>query len=122
MGKLGAMQDLVRGIRKLVPREAPASAAAPVHTAEIAPMLRRAYMCLGDADYDKAAEILDDVLNRDPENVRAYVGLLMAELHVRREEDLTSAPKELTNTAISGMLTALRMRITGKSCIPITSR
>lgn len=39
MGKLGAMQDLVRGIRKLVPREAPASAAAPVHTAEIAPML-----------------------------------------------------------------------------------
>lgn len=96
MGKLGAMQDLVRGIRKLVPREAPASTAAPVHTAEIAPMLRRAYMCLGDADYDKAAEILDDVLNRDPENVRAYVGLLMAELHVRREEDLTSAPKELT--------------------------
>lgn len=98
MGKLGAMQDLVRGIRKLVPKEdrtAPA-AVVSVQSAEIAPMLRRAYMCLGDADYGKAAEILDDVLNRDPENVQAYVGLLMAELHVRKEEDLVNAPRELT--------------------------
>lgn len=82
MGKRGRCRIWCCGTVSWCPEKHRRRPAAPVHTAEIAPMLRRAYMCWADADYDKAAEILDDVLNRDPENVRAYVGLLMAELHV----------------------------------------
>jgi len=57
-------------------------------------LIRRAFMSLEDGDFDKANELLDQVLNEEPENASAYVGLLCAEFRVRSEQDLAncSAP------------------------------
>lgn len=45
-------------------------------------------MFLEDADWKKAEEFLEQVLNREPENAYAYLGKLMVELQVRKQEEL----------------------------------
>ena len=92
MSKLGFMQDLIRGIKKI------ASAAESKTTvketvvvnnnANIAPLLKRAFMFLEDGEWEKADDFCEQVLNQDPENAQAYIGKLMAELHIKKQENL----------------------------------
>lgn len=51
-------------------------------------LLKRAFMFLEDGEWSKADAYCEQVLNQDPENAEAYLGKLMAELCVRRQEDL----------------------------------
>jgi len=53
-------------------------------------LIRRAFMSLEDGDFGKANELLDQVLNEEPENALAYVGLLCAEFRVCCEQDLAN--------------------------------
>ena len=93
MSKLGFMQDLIRGIKKIAQKEAPApaaspAAAAPAAGANTAPLLKRAFMFLEDGNWQEADAYCEKVLDIDPENAQAYLGKLMAELKVRRQENL----------------------------------
>lgn len=96
MSKLGFMQDLIRGIKKLAQTDEPKPAARETvvfnQTANTsaAPLLKRAFMFLEDGDWEKADSFCEQVLNLDPENARAYLGKLMAELRVHRQEDLAN--------------------------------
>ena len=103
MAKIGFMQDLIRGVRKVLeagkektPVAAPAAApveqpAAP--TGSTAPLLKRAFMFLEDGEWNSANEYCEKVLDQDPENAEAYLGKLMAEQHVRRREALKDCAK-----------------------------
>ncbi|MGN0763882.1 MAG: TIR domain-containing protein, partial [Aristaeellaceae bacterium] len=100
MSKLGFMQDLIRGIRKLARPEAPQAAPTVVvqsdgTAANVQSLLGRAFMALEDGDFAKADEFCEQALNLDFQNARAYLGKLMAELHVRREADLSGQPRPL---------------------------
>ena len=100
MSKLGFMQDLIHGIRKLAKPEAPQAAPTVVMqgdgtAANVQSLLGRAFMALEDGEWDKADEFCEQALNLDFQNARAYLGKLMAELHVRREADLPGQPKPL---------------------------
>lgn len=95
MSKIGFVQDLIRGIRKVVGEEKPAAAPQPAAAPTAAPaapatepLLRRVALFLEDGDWKSADEYCERVLDIDPENARAYVGKLMAELHVTRQEKL----------------------------------
>lgn len=58
-------------------------------------VIRRAYLSLEDGDFDKANELFDQVLNEEPENALAYVGLLCAELKVKNERELANCPSPI---------------------------
>lgn len=92
MGKLGFMQDLIRGIKKILQKDEQKQQGAVqsvgVQGSQVAPLLRRAFMFLEDGDLVKADNFCEQVLNIDPENGRAYLGKLMSQLKVRREVDL----------------------------------
>ena len=95
MGKLGFMQDLIRGIKKIAQAEEPKAPAvretvvsAPTANSNIAPLLKRAFMFLEDGDWNSANEYCEKVLDMDPENPQAYLGKLMAELRIRKQEGL----------------------------------
>ena len=96
MSKLGFMQDLIRGIKKTVADESAAvsnetSAASSSATSNnIAPLLKRAFMFLEDGDFSKADEYCERVLDLDPENAQAYLGKLMAEQKVKKQENLAN--------------------------------
>ncbi len=92
LGKLGAMQDLVRGVEKLLGKDthaAPDAVVDPV-TATVDSLLKRAFMFLEDEEWQSADEYAEKVLDIDPENGEAYLAKLMAEFHVHRRADLSS--------------------------------
>ena len=92
LGKLGAMQDLVRGVEKLLSKDKHAAPNAVVDPAEatVDSLLKRAFMFLEDGEWQSADEYAERVLDIEPENGEAYLAKLMAEFHVRRRADLSS--------------------------------
>ncbi len=102
MSKLGFMQDLIRGIKKITAKEelkpqtvvqqTVVQQAAPSAAPSVEPLLRRAFMYLEDGEWQSADEYAEKVLDQDPENSKAYLAKLMAELKVRKKENLPNCP------------------------------
>ena len=102
MSKLGFMQDLIRGIKKLVKTDEPKQTiretiVTPAPTAATAPLLRRAFMFLEDGEWQSANEYCEKVLDVEPENAEAYLGKLMAELKVNKRDALKDQPEPFDN-------------------------
>lgn len=92
MSQLGFLQDLIRGIKKILDadkkEQEPQAALPTLGTTTITPLLKRVFLFLEDGDWESADEYCEKVLDMDPENGQAYLGKLMAELHVSHHEDL----------------------------------
>ena len=93
MSKLGFMQDLIRGIKKIAQADAPKTTVVKETVisggnANTAPLLKRAFIFLEDGDWNSANEYCEKVLDNDPENAQAYLGKLLSELNVRKPEAL----------------------------------
>ena len=96
MAKIGFINDIVRGINKLMPKEEPKVMTVVKETvvasngasAGIASFLKRAFMFLEDGDFESADEYCEKVLDIDPENARAYLGKLMVEFRAKKQEQL----------------------------------
>lgn len=93
MSKLGFMQDLIRGIKKIAQADVPKTTVVKETVitggnANTAPLLKRAFMFLEDGDWNSANEYCEKVLDIDPENASAYLGKLLSELRVRKQESL----------------------------------
>ena len=88
MSKLGFLQDLVHGVKKLI------------GTRTITPdadnteqLIRRAFLALEDGEWKEANAFCEQVLNRNAEHPMAYLGKLMAALQVRQEAELVQQPE-----------------------------
>lgn len=95
MSKIGFMQDLLRGIQKVMQQPTSAPQVVRVETATVetnAPgvtsLLKRAALFLEDGDTASAREYYDRVLDIDPECAEAYMGKVCAETGCRKESDL----------------------------------
>ena len=92
LDKLGAVQDIVRGVQKLLPKQAVKETgvlqSAAGSNPTVASYLERAYLFLEDREWSSADEYCEKVLDIDPRNPRAYLGKLMAQLRVKRQDDL----------------------------------
>ncbi len=100
MSKIGFVNDIVRGIKKVVGSDEPkpvviretVAAETVAAPAGVAPLLTRAFMFLEDGDFERADSFCEQVLNQEPDNAQAYVGKLMADLHVKKQEFLKNHP------------------------------
>ena len=97
MNDLGAELTLLRGIEKMIPKKKETfqqtgqpSAAGP----SVQSLLQRIQIFLEDGDWKTADEYCEKVLDIDPKNAEAYLGKLMAQLHVRTRQAL--AEQEIT--------------------------
>ncbi len=86
MSKLGFMQDLIRGIKKITAIDEPKrtvvkETAVANTTTATEPLLKRAFMFLEDGDWKSADEYCEKVLDIDPENGLAYFIKLMVEFN-----------------------------------------
>ena len=84
MSRLGFMQDLIRGIKKILGTESVAGTA----SVATSPLLRRAFLFLENREWKNAESYCDRILDQEPENAQAYVCKLMAELQVSEREAL----------------------------------
>ena len=91
MGKLGFMQDLIRGIKKLAQAEAPKAVIREnivQQSSNVTALLKRGSLALEDGEWSKADGFYEEVLNQEAECAEAYLGKLMAELQVRKQDAL----------------------------------
>ena len=86
LGKVGATQDLLRGVEKLLPRKTQTVEVQPVTApgSAAAPLLERAYMFLEDAEWENATSYFERVLDLEPKNALAYLGKFLAEVRLPR--------------------------------------
>ncbi len=86
MSKIGFIQDLIRGIKKVVKAEAPKDGNENIvisGNTNIDPLLERAFIFLEDKKWEEADTYCERVLDIDPKNAEAYLGKLMSDLEVR---------------------------------------
>ncbi len=98
MSKLGFMQDLIRGIKKILDANVEKTVvhetviAQEVLSSNLTALLKRGYMSLEDGEWNKADDFFEQALNQNAELTEAYLGKLMAELHVKTKDLLQDYP------------------------------
>ena len=93
MGKIGFIQDLIRGVKKVVDAAKPQEAVTEtvketvvVHNeggSNVQALLKRGNMALEDGEWSKADEFFEQVLNQDAECGAAYLGKFLARVECR---------------------------------------
>ena len=123
LGKLGAVQDLVRGVGKLLAKDAPKdgdvqqAAVSNPAAATVQSLLKRAFMFLEDGEWDSANEYAEKVLDIDPEDGEAYLAKAMSDLKKRSRSSMNDASGIALNANIQKALRfgsdSLRSEING---------
>ena len=95
LGKIGAMQDLLRGNQKLIPKNKPQVTVIEktvVTSNDISdrttPLLERAYMFIEDGEWDNANDYFERVLDIEPKKSQAYLGKLLVEYKCHSLQEL----------------------------------
>ena len=84
MAKIGFMQDLIRGVKKVLNKDEKKQTEVVQKTVvqqsggNVSSLLKRVSMFLEDSEWASAEEYAQKVLDIDPENAEAYLGLVMA--------------------------------------------
>ena len=115
MSKLGFMQDLIRGIKKIAAMETTATAKKTVVKTDmgissgsnsITPLLKRVFLFLEDENWEEANIYCERVLDMDPECAEAYLGKLMADYKVPKREQLQNLQESIADN--NNFLKAIR--------------
>ena len=101
MGRIGFIQDLIRGVKKVVDAAKPQEAAAEtvketvvVHnetSGNVQALLKRGNMALEDGEWGKADEFFEQVLNQDAECGAAYLGKFLASKKSKNAQDFVQS-------------------------------
>lgn len=93
LGKVGATQDLLRGIEKLFGKNNEQKGAQSPTSIATAPntdaLLRRGHLFLEDKDWENADTYFDKVLDFDPECADAYLGKLLVQLRITSANNIS---------------------------------
>lgn len=86
MTKIGFIQDLIRGIKKVLDADKKAeivheTVVAQQTSSNTVALLKRGNMALEDGEWDKADHFFEEVLNQDAECAEAYIGSFLAGVH-----------------------------------------
>ena len=88
LGKVGATQDLLRGIAKILsPQVSPVAVVQKPATSTSA-MVMRGQFALDDGDWAKADEYFERALDENPEDAKAYVGKVLVGLRLSAVEQI----------------------------------
>lgn len=101
MSKLGFMQDLIRGITKILSYDKNVISNNIVSNSNtnITNLLKRANLFLEDGDFKSADEYYERVLDIEVENAQAYVGKLLVELKICKKEELMECKEPFNKSA-----------------------
>lgn len=112
MSKIGFKQDLIRGINKIIKVPTEQSSTTIIKETIINQiqgdknlvtndsLLERAFMFLEDGQWTSADNYCDKVLDANPKCSRAYMGKLLASLHIKSEKDLPKCTSQICNNPL----------------------
>ena len=96
MSKLGFMQDLIRGIKKIGSETSEKVSEKPERTvrseegSNLGALLKRGSLALEDGEWDRAFEFYDQVLNMDAECAEAYLGQALSSMKASSTEEFVN--------------------------------
>lgn len=98
MSKIGFINDIIRGVSKVINKAEIVVATKTVETANptVAPLVERVFLFLEDGDWKSAADYCEKVLDLDPKNAYAYMGKLMSDLKVKIRSELATLSEPFT--------------------------
>ncbi|MDO5477548.1 MAG: TIR domain-containing protein [Clostridia bacterium] len=109
MGKVGAMQDLIRGIKKIHNIKATNESDNAGVKSEIdisnlmsgnaGSVLKRGYIYLGEGDFARAKECFEKSLYMSPELGAAYWGIVLAMAKCKSNDDMISRGRAIPNSS-----------------------
>lgn len=88
LGKVGATQDLLRGIAKILAPQVAAPVVAPPAPAVTGALVMRGQFALDDGDWKRADEYFERALDENPQDAQAYVGKVLVALRLRSVEQI----------------------------------
>ncbi len=100
MSKLGFMQDLIRGIKKIsgtVEETPTVSKPAPAPSNNISAILDRAFIRLESKEWAKANRLFEDALKINAHVSDAYLGKCMVDLHIDNKDAIVKKGKSVLN-------------------------
>ncbi len=99
MSKIGFMQDIIHGVKKVLGTDKQKAESATVQTAGpgVSSLHKRAVLFLEDSDWDSATDYFDRILDIDPEYAPAYIGKVQVKNQMRREADLARCKAPLSS-------------------------
>ena len=104
MSKIGFVNDIIRGIKKVIVKDEPAPApslvkpqASSSSDPQVENLLKRMFMFLEDGDFDSALQYSDKVLDITVECAEAYLGKLMIDLKVKKRDKLQNQKDPFDN-------------------------
>ena len=113
MSKIGFIQDLIRGVAKVLDAEKEAAAPAPVKETVVVQqnagganptaLLKRGYMALEDRNWKNARSFFNRVLDMDAENADAFLGLAMADFNAGNIAELKDVYAKSDNAQFKGI-------------------
>lgn len=95
MAKLGFMQDLIRGIKKIL-----SSTDTPIRNITSAPVpeklnveksIKRTFLYIEDGKNNEAEELIEKVIDAEPENANAYLAKLIIETNAKTVDGLVDS-------------------------------
>ncbi|MBO7369402.1 MAG: leucine-rich repeat protein [Clostridia bacterium] len=106
MSKLGFMQDLVRGIKKILGEGSHKGEKTPdnevigsqTQTQIIETIIKRVYLELSEGRFESARYQVDRILDIDPENAEGYLLLILAHLKLKGLNDLITFEGDIKRT------------------------
>ena len=106
MSKIGFINDIVRGIKKVLKKDEPVIQTSPKQSVSLskekpdsptANLVKRMLMFLEDGDFASASEYADKILDIDVECAEAYLGKLMVDLKVKTKDRLRGQSTPFNN-------------------------
>ena len=110
MGKVGALQDLLRGIDKIFGRDRkPAETTALLTaTGDSNATVKRGYFALEDGEWEKAIQYFDQAMDLDPDNSEIHLGLFLAKRHFMNLDSYLEAQLEKISKVASNSILACK--------------
>ena len=103
MSKIGFMQDLITGIKKVLDGTDDAEDEQSLHESQSGSyesLLERGFICLEDGLFPQADSLFEQVLNINPKCAKAYIGKLLAERNLCLEDDLLRVENSVENSPL----------------------
>jgi hypothetical protein len=103
MSKLGFMQDLIRGIKKITESDKPEKSTQTVvvnsNSSNTESLLKRVAIFLSDGDFSSAKKYCERVLDIDPECSKAYLYGMMVDFEIKSVDDVDQYSKPLADNS-----------------------
>ena len=104
MGKIGFINDVVRGIKKVVTKEESKAAVKEtvvINSSGSSPdsLIKRGLIFLEDGEWERAEDYFEKALDINPESSDAYCGKLLTELKIKTKDELANSDIDFIQNA-----------------------